>query len=540
MKLLKTLLMGIALFTGVICFGQTQQVKYGSVKLGPEEKDNQYSLVSVLDTDETGFWVLRAKRKRMRIGFGIGSRNIKRRVDFLNKNMELKKSAEIPSKIGDKKMFLESTFEWNNEIYFLLGYNNRKKQLKELYLHKLNKTSLKLSSKGKKVSETVRKSSNWVGEFAYSFSPDSSKILFIEEERQKNREKKKLGFKVYDKDLSKVWTRSIVLPYKEKLFDVENYSVDNKGNAYVLGVKYNEVLKRKRKGKPNYQYTINQYSGESNIPEEYLVDFPDIFVTDMTMHVEDGGNIVCAGFYSAKNSTRILGAVFFKLDPNSKEIVSSSQGPFKDAISQNVTLDEKEQKRKKKKKKKENEIYQLKLKDFIFRDDGGAILVAEQYYVRQVTSTQNRGAAGGMTTTTDYYYHYYDVFVVNINPEGKIEWNNRIRKNQVTRNDGGFYSSYALGVVRDNIYIVFNDHVDNIRSADRNRLKRMTLSKGKSAVAVAKINGSGDVGIEELFTRKMAGTRTLPKLCEQINGNEMLIYGVKGSKYRFARFMINE
>ena len=97
----------------------------------------------------------------------------------------------------------------------------------------------------------------------------------------------------------------------------------------------------------------------------------------------------------------------------------------------------------------------------ILRNDGGALLIAEQYFVQEeydrnqfydpyYSNYYNRNY-----NDIDYVYNYNDIIVVNIRPDGEIEWTARIPKRQVTTNDGGYYSSYAMSIVRSKIYFVF-------------------------------------------------------------------------------------
>jgi len=77
-------------------------------------------------------------------------------------------------------------------------------------------------------------------------------------------------------------------------------------------------------------------------------------------------------------------------------------------------------------------------------------------------TTTSTDANGGTRTTTVYYYYYNDIIVININPGGETEWTKKIAKRQPSSNDGGFFSSYSLSIVKDKMYFVFNDSPKNL------------------------------------------------------------------------------
>ena len=79
------------------------------------------------------------------------------------------------------------------------------------------------------------------------------------------------------------------------------------------------------------------------------------------------------------------------------------------------------------------------------RTDGGIILIAEQYYVMVYTTTSTNGVM-----TTHYEYYYNDIIIVNINSHGKIVWNKKIPKSQVSSSPE--HLSHITGVYNNNIY----------------------------------------------------------------------------------------
>jgi hypothetical protein len=182
----------------------------------------------------------------------------------------------------------------------------------------------------------------------------------------------------------------------------------------------------------------------------------------MQIAINDERDIICGGFYSEKGTFSIKGSYFLKIDGQTQEIKAKSFKEFGiDFITQHMTQRQEKKAKKKAAKGKNIELYEYDLDNIILRDDGGAYLIGEQFFVKVVTRTTT-GSNGHTSTSTTTYYYFNDILVINMSPSGEIEWTEKIPKRQRTTNDGGFFSSYALSVVKDKLYFVFNDHPKNL------------------------------------------------------------------------------
>ena len=57
----------------------------------------------------------------------------------------------------------------------------------------------------------------------------------------------------------------------------------------------------------------------------------------------------------------------------------------------------------------------------------------------------------------------------------------------------------------------------------------------ESLTVVVSVDGKGEIEKEALFNASEAETTIRPKVCDQVNPNEMLIFGQKKKIQRFAR-----
>ena len=182
------------------------------------------------------------------------------------------------------------------------------------------------------------------------------------------------------------------------------------------------------------------------------------------------------------------------------------------------------------------ELFRYSLDELVLRSDGGALLVAEQYFVEEINRIDPYGfgyySTFNRTYRPDFIYYYNDIIVVNIRPDGEVEWASRIPKQQVSQNDGGYFSSYAMSIVRDKIFFVYND---DYRNFDANRNKRKNNFTGRSSIIIiGEVSKDGQVRLLPLFNNNEADVITRPKVCRQVGPREMVVFGERGRNYRFA------
>ncbi|MEM8909412.1 MAG: hypothetical protein AAGD05_16315, partial [Bacteroidota bacterium] len=332
----------------------------------------------------------------------------------------------------------------------------------------------------------------------------------------------------------------IELPYTDKAFSIEEYQVDNQGNVYLLALIFQDGKQRK-KGRPNYHYSILAYNNNGEGFEEYPISLEDQFITDLTFRIANNGQIVCSGFYSDKGTTSIRGTYFFRLDPKTSAVLNKNAKDFDfKFLTANVSgkrLSKYMDAERSGKKNKQAELEQYALDHLILRNDGGALLVAEQYFVEEYVDRANDFFIDpyfnnrNFADSYNYFYNYNDIIVVNIRPNGEIQWTARIPKQQSTPNDNGYFSSYAMSIVRDKIYFIYND---NERNFDSSTNQLYEFRQNESVIALSQLSTNGSIKTYPIFNVKGANVLTRPKVCRQTGRKEMVIYGENGKKFKFA------
>jgi hypothetical protein len=381
------------------------------------------------------------------------------------------------------------------------------------------------------------------GTFEVRISPDEAYVLIMESLPNEKDAPERFGLKVYDRGMNLVWNKSVELPYRDNEFSMQGIHVTDDGSVMIIGLKYaenREAKELKKDGKATYVHHMLIYHADGGTPEDHAIDIPDKFLQDLTLNIGTDGDILCGGLYGKKGSFTASGAYFLRMDRTTKKIVHASYKEFdQDFITAFMT--EKEEAKASKQADKEGEdieLYSYELRDIIRRNDGGAVMVAEQY--RKLVVERCKTDANGLRDcTTSAYYHYYDIIVVSIDPQGMIAWAAKVPKRQWSVDDNGRYSSYALVVKQENIYLMFNDSGKNLALLPGDKIEYFKIgqdvrTRSDRLVTLATINADGKVFREALLPLDKRDAVMLPKKCVQVGDDRLFIYAEWKDKHRFG------
>ena len=481
-------------------------------------------IIKIVDSGPYGFYALRKRDTGP-----LSTEQVY--VELYDGKMRLKQSQKLELKYKGKLRDFEDLVMVGGDLYLLTSFNNQAKKKNYLFYQKLN-SKFRPEKDPVYLAEIDTRNKVQEGLFDLEISKDSSKVLVYNELPYRKNTPERFAFRVFDNEFNPIWSKDVELPYNDGNFVIEEYRIDSKGNVYLLGVLYKDKARVRRQGNPNYQYIILAYSQNGEKVDEYKIGLRDKFITDLTFRISRQGDLVCSGFYSEKGTYSIKGTYFFRINTESKEVLVKNLMAFDFEFLTEYLPDGQRRKAARAEEsgnvRKSPELYRFSLDELVLRSDGGALLVAEQYYVYERYYRYWDG-----TLRYDYYYNYNDIIVVNIRPNGEIEWSTRIPKQQSTINDGGYFSSYAMSIVKDRLYLIFND---NSRNFDpKNAGRRLFNYNGKySIIALTEIRKDGTVNTYPLFHNSDAAIITRPKICKQIGSRKMMVYGERNRSYRFA------
>ncbi len=517
-----TLITLIFVISSLFAFSPIKEV---TIKWGPELEGSKRSTISsVLGYDDSGYYIK---------GYD------KRDIVIQKINTKLNNVGEYKFEEKDPETKIKYEFEgcryFNEKLLVFKSNTNRSDKTRELNYQEINKSTLNATGKTKKITELTYLSSRDKGYFEITTtktieveSKDAKLMISIGIPTEKN-ENEQFTIIMCDNSLNSIWKKNFQIPYASELFTRNQFACDKNGNAYILGKLYKEKVKEYKRGKQNFSYHLLAYTNNGENKVDYEIKLDDKFITDISFSINENGDIIAGGFYSKKGNFSVDGAYYLVLNGQTKEIKNSSFKEFDiDFITQGMTEKEEKKVRKKDEKGKDQELFEYDLHDLVKRSDGGIILIGEQFFIRTTT------VYNGKTTSTIYTYHYNNIIIVNIDNSGKIDWSETISKRQISSNDGGFYSSFALAVTDDKLRFIYNDSRENLKPKKQGYIKNYSFRDKDGIVTLATIDKDGKKTLEALINDADIEVGIRPKVCDQINDHEILLFGEKRRKDQFA------
>ncbi len=464
-------------------------------------------------------------------------------IEQYDHEMKRTKSVKFPIAFKGKTRFVEKIMHLNGHIVVFTSFHNRYKKFNYLFIETLNPQTLRSNKDMKKIAEFPVRSKFNLGKYKLLTSPDSTKILIYYELPRKQNGPKRIGTVVIDDDLDIQFQKDIELPYTDNEFFIDRYHLSNLGRVYVAGrLAASPVRTLKIDGpgaahhgllqaKIPFSYLIMEFD-EVGEPREHKIELPDGYIYDCTFRSLPSGNLICAGFYSDRESYSFRGAFYFNLNVYSGEIQQMNQKPFSDEFISSM--------KGKKREKSGRELQNFSLDEIIIKPDGQTILIAEKFYTYFATEyvRSNLDArSNSWRSATVLRYAYLDLLVVGFDESGTIDWTVKIPKSQVS-NNGSKYDSYAYAMNGNELYILYNDHIDNLKKQSSRRRKRTkNFTSGQKRVStLVHIDPEGQMYKSAL---KDQGVMAQPQSSQQAANGQLLVFGEKETSHLWGRLILD-
>ena len=360
--------------------------------------------------------------------------------------------------------------------------------------------------------------------YQFNYDADKTKLLVSyrlkPEEKNDKRNYDKIGLHVFDDKMNKLWGAEFTMPYTEAIMDNADFSIDSKGNAYMLAKVYDSEKRRekdKETGQPGYHYEVLKFSKDNKKIITTNITIDDYFIRETTLIENSLHEMVIACTYSKKSKGNGTDGVFLAMMDQNGKMTKYKNGYYEFPL---ADLEKFESARKKRKMERKNdyEAPNLKVRNVVVESDGSVLIACEEYYVI-ITQTSRNNSYG---ISTSYYttYYYEDILAAKINAVGNFEWLRKIPKKQMGTNGRGTMS-FKLISDASGYYCLFLDNKKNI-NLEENEVPKSHVDGYGGQVVVAKIDNKGLVTKEIVFDTREEEVKLFPASFDRINGNQFI------------------
>jgi hypothetical protein len=355
------------------------------------------------------------------------------------------------------------------------------------------------------------------------FSKDSSFVSLIYTIPTRRADAEKLGVKTFDKNLEAIWENEYELPYTNKLLDPQKYLVTHDGSVFILAKRFFDKRREKIAGQVNYDYLLLKLLSDGSV-DSINIQSEGKFLRGMNVDITPTGDVVSGGFYSEKGNALTGGAYYMRINGQTKEVVTSSFRPFDvDFFIANMKEKKAEKLKEKIEEGKDVELPSYYIDEFRTSADGSTQMIGEK---RQITVNTVYSPYGSYTY---YSYFYDDIAVVQIDPNGEIQWAERVAKKQHTTNDNAAYSSYGAMTRANETVFFFNDNAKNALYDGVGKVAAMAKGEDNMLMMV-RMDKEGKMKRTGLMRQGDADIKIRPIFSHQLNEKEFLIFGHQGVK----------
>lgn len=502
-----------SLFANKIPQEETGKIFYGS----SYKLKRKYYISELIGKTEGSFYVLQQKRKSSSV-------LLMQKYDETSLNLVSEKEFTLPE-INEEKLNLKEIYIFGNRFSLLCTRYDRTAKIVYAYVCFID-LELTTISEPKEIAKVEIKNARQAPDFSFLLSKDDSKLLVQHNFPFEKYNNEKFSFTVYNSAFDVKWKKEIELPYKDKMFKVNDYILDDSCNVHILSQITPEIEKgdNQLKGVPNNNYLIISYFPKENKIKEMDINLDQKWVSSVTLDIAPSGDLVAAGFYSNTRYFSIGGTFYLRIDDTTRAVTAQGLKAFeKDFLLEFMP---------EKKVKKGKELNDFYFDHFLIREDGSALMVAEQYYM----ITNYYWDPYLYTYNYTYQYYYNDIILVNIEANGSISWTKKIPKKQLSANDGGYYSSYAFGSDGKKACIVFNDNLGNLELRKKGEAPVKTMFKpSKSQAIKVTVDEKGNENYQAVYSDNDDKLILRPKFFFENESGSLILMGTRASEFKFGK-----
>jgi hypothetical protein len=553
--------MKILIFLTLLTFSITVNAQNANITWGDEFKLKKGSTdLEVMHTDNTGVYV-KESHFALKTYFVIGA-TVRESATLtkLNKELQEEYSNNFNKELKGKEY--ESFFFLKNKLFLLATDYSKKEKTLTLFAAEIDKASGELSGEFTEVTSWQKDDKKEDISFKATYNADSTKMVLVS--TIEGREKNNYEVRQFD-DNMKALGKPVAISneFDPKTFQLEDVVYTAAGNVVLIGreYEYQEGKKKRNKFLDFKNYSIRIYNNEGKQIKEINTAINAKWLVSTKIMQLPAKDLVLAAFYSdEKRGREINGMLVQRINPQTGDIISTSQKDINTAMISTVEDDNgdddddesrKERKEREKLEKIQNEedgfSRYMRFRNFIYTEDKGLIILAEKYNSYTYTTTTYQPGSGtmpGRTTTTTYrVFECGDIMMSKIDAAGNIGWLNIAPKQQrevIQTSSGGstglnfsffrggfnwpFYAGYGVLPGTNSLNIIFNDHKknDNVLQLGQ-KVKKISYFRKSECFAINLNTTTGKYTRSNLFSNRDVPT-AMPRL-SSVLGRDMYLIG---------------
>jgi len=317
-------------------------------------------------------------------------------------------------------------------------------------------------------------------------------------------------FVMLDKSLDVLLQKQIDFPLKDDGdYSLNDVLVDDEGNILVALYDNARTKKTENSSGRNIVFLIKP---EDAAPLQLDMNFAKIGFGKTKFDIDNvNKQIVAAGFFTDENNKQAKGYFFKAYSIEQQTLTKNYNVNFSSTLYAELTGKEGGQNL--------DGLSTFEITDLVLLYDGGVLILAESRYNNvENIQTPSFVPAAGPSYRSVTINNYNDIMAVCISPEGKETWTKVLRKKQVSEEDDGFFSSYALHIRGGELNFIYNEDVYQ-----------------STNVANYNVTSDGAVKRTTIFNSYDKNVLMVPRLGKQVSSNETIIPSFKKNNLRLVK-----
>jgi hypothetical protein len=376
------------------------------------------------------------------------------------------------------------------------------------------------------------------GAFGVRFSENRKFLAVVWEKPGRRKSEHTYGYRVFNSSLVLQHEGEYKLPYRSDLSDIQGHYLSNRGDYFLAVTEFdldsNRVLYRNQL----YFKSLHLFHIDQTGLLDYEVELDSKRIYTITLSTDDSTLINLSGLYGFRDENGIRGVFYQKIDLiKEKKLDEGFRELSTDIITEGWSDRALRRVKKWEERGKDQPLFfNYEMRETITLPDSSIVGAMEQHFIQErLTDVQQSGLS-----SNTFYYYYNDIVAYKIGQEGNFDWVKKIRKYQVSTNDGGPYSGYISFYDSTNLYFLFNDHRDNYSPSgdfiDREEIYITNYGKRRNVIALTNLDyETGNSTRKVVQRRSEAGLLFVPKLCfNDHRNNQVIVYSIRGGREAFG------